>query len=197
MAVSSIPAQSPVAVCSRALILVGAEPITSFDDGNNEALIASNMYEDVARSSLLNTRWRFSTNQAVLNRLSDAPTGRFDAAYQLPSGWLMTHVVTVNDTPIENQTYGDKLFCNEAASSELVLDFTYRADEQGWPSYFTIAVEYELASVFAVSLARDQSLAQLMSQQAATSMMRARNLDAQQQTTRKLSTSRFITNRRT
>ena len=197
MAVSSIPSQSPVAVCSRALILVGAEPITSFDDGNNEALIASNMYEDVARSSLLNTRWRFSTNQAVLNRLSDAPTGRFDAAYQLPSGWLMTHVVTVNDTPIEYQTYGDKLFCNEAASSELVLDFTYRADEQGWPSYFTIAVEYELASVFAVSLARDQSLAQLMSQQAATSMMRARNLDAQQQTTRKLSTSRFITNRRT
>ena len=64
-------------------------------------------------------------------------------------------------------------------------------------SYFTIAVEYELASVFAVSLARDQSLAQLMTQQAATSMMRARNLDAQQQTTRKLSTSRFITNRRT
>jgi hypothetical protein len=109
----------------------------------------------------------------------------------------MTHVVTVNDTPIEYQTYGDKLFCNEAASSELVLDFTYRANEQGWPSYFTIAVEYELASVFAVSLARDQSLAQLMTQQAATSMMRARNLDAQQQTTRKLSTSRFITNRRT
>ena len=193
MAVSSIPAQSPVAVCSRALILVGAEPITSFDDGNNEALIASNMYEDVARSSLLNTRWRFSTNQAVLNRLSDAPTGRFDAAYQLPSGWLMTHVVTVNDTPIEYQTYGDKLFCNEAASSELVLDFTYRADEQGWPSYFTIAVEYELASVFAVSLARDQSLAQLMSQQAATSMMRARNLDAQQQTTRK---DNDVTNKR-
>ncbi len=197
MAVSSTPAQSAVDVCSRALILIGAEPITSFDDGNNEALIASNMYEDVARASLLNTRWRFSTNQAVLNRLSDAPTGRFDAAYQLPSGWLMTHVVTVNDTPIEYQTYGDKLFCNEAASSELVLDFTYRANEQGWPSYFTIAVEYELASVFAVSLARDQSLAQLMTQQAATSMMRARNLDAQQQTTRKLSTSRFITNRRT
>ena len=197
MAVTSTPANTPIDVCSRALILIGADPISSFDDGNNEALVSSNMYEDVARASLLNTRWRFSTNQAVLNRLSDAPTGRFDAAYQLPSGWLMTHVVTVNDTPIEYQTYGDKLFCNETATSELVLDFTYRADEQGWPSYFTIAVEYELASVFAVSLARDQNLAQAMSQQAATSMMRARNLDAQQQTTRKLSTSRFITNRRT
>ena len=197
MAVSSTAASSPVDVCSRALILIGAEPITSFDDGNNEALIASNMYEDIARSSLVNTRWRFATNQVVLNRLSETPTGRFDAAYQLPSGWLMTHTVTVNDTPIEYQTYGSKLFCNETATSELVLDFTYRADEQNWPSYFTVAVEYELASVFAVGLARDQSLAQLMSQQAAVSMMKARNLDAQQQTTRKLTTTRFISNRRT
>tara|TARA_Y100000004_G_C8751201_1_gene342479 strand:- start:20 stop:613 length:594 start_codon:yes stop_codon:yes gene_type:complete len=197
MAVSSTAASSPVDVCSRALILIGAEPITSFDDGNNEALIASNMYEDVARSSLVNTRWRFATNQAVLNRLSDAPTGRFDAAYQLPSGWLMTHTVTVNDTPIEYQTYGTKLFCNETSNAELVLDFTYRADEQNWPSYFTVAVEYELASVFAVGLARDQSLAQLMSQQASIAMVKARNLDAQQQTTRKLTTTRFITNRRT
>ena len=197
MAVSSTAASSPVDVCSRALILIGAEPITSFDDGNNEALIASNMYEDIARSSLVNTRWRFATNQAVLNRLSDAPTGRFDAAYQLPSGWLMTHTVTVNDTPIEYQTYGNKLFCNETSNAELVLDFTYRADEQNWPSYFTVAVEYELASVFAVGLARDQSLAQLMSQQASISMVKARNLDAQQQTTRKLTTTRFITNRRT
>ena len=197
MAVTSTPAQSAIDVCSRALILIGADPITSFDDGNNEALIASNMYEDVARASLVNTRWRFATNQVVLNRLTEAPTGRFDAAYQLPSGWLMTHVVTVNDFPVEYQTYGDKLFCNEDASASLVLDFTYRANEEDWPSYFTLAVEYELASVFALSLARDQSLATLMSQQAASTMMKARNLDSQQQTTRKLTTSRFIVNRRT
>jgi hypothetical protein len=141
--------------------------------------------------------WHYTTTQAVLNRLTEAPTGRFDAAYQLPTGWLMTHVVTVNDFPIEYQTYGDKLFCNEDASASLVLDFTYRANEEDWPSYFTLAVEYELASIFALSLARDQSLATLMSQQAATSMMKARNLDSQQQTTRKLTTSRFIVNRRT
>jgi len=197
MAVSSTAASSPIDVCSRALILIGADPISSFDDGNNEALVSSNMYEDVARASLVNTRWRFATNQVVLNRLTEAPTGRFDAAYQLPAGWLMTHVVTVNDFPVEYQTYGDKLFCNEDASASLVLDFTHRANEQDWPSYFTLAVEYELASVFALSLARDQSLATLMSQQATVTMAKARNLDSQQQTTRKLTTSRFIVNRRT
>jgi hypothetical protein len=197
MAVTSTAARSPIDVCSRALILIGAEPITSFDDGNNEALIASNMYEDIARSALVNTRWRFATNQAVLNRLSEAPTGRYDAAHQLPSGWLMTHAVTVNDYPIEYQTYGDKVYSNSALTDELVLDYTYRASEEDWPSYFTVAVEYELAVVFAIGLARDQGLAQLMTQQSALAMTKARNLDGQQQTTRKLTTNKFIANRRT
>ena len=76
----STPANSAIDICSRALILIGAEPITSFDDDTSEALIAGNMYEDIARSNLVSTRWRFATNQAVLNRLSDDPTGRFNAA---------------------------------------------------------------------------------------------------------------------
>lgn len=196
MAVTSTPANSDIDICSRALILIGAEPITSFDDNNNEALIASNIYEDIARSALVNTRWRFATNQAVLNRLSSVPTGRYDAAYQLPSDWLMTHAITVNDTPVEYQTYGNKIYCNEDQSAEVIADYSYRAEEYDWPSYFTVAVQYELASVFAVSLARDAGLAKLMSDQAQLAMMKARTLDAQQQTTRKLNTSRFITQRR-
>ena len=59
-----------------------------------------------------------------------------------------------------------------------------------------MAVEYELASIFASSLAQDAGLAQLMQQQAGINMMRSRNLDSQQQTNRKLSTSRFIAERR-
>ena len=61
---------------------------------------------------------------------------------------------------------------------------------------FTIAVEYALAMVFATSIARDASLAALMEKQATNAMAKARSLDSQQQTTRKLVTSRFITNRR-
>lgn len=197
MAVSSTPANSAIDVCSRALILIGADPITSFDDGNNEALIASNMYEDIARSALVNCRWRFATNQVVMNRLSEKPTGRYEAAYQLPSGWLMTHAVTVNDNVIEYQTYGNKIFADTSLTDTLILDYTYRAEEQNWPSYFTIAVQYELASVFAVGLARDQALASLMTQQAQAAMIKARNLDSQQQTTRRLNTKRLVNIRHT
>jgi hypothetical protein len=196
MAVSSTAANSAIDICARALILIGAEPITSFDDGTTEALVSVNMYEDVARASLVNARWRFSTNQDVLNRLTDAPTGRYDNAYQQPDGTLMIHAVTVNDHPIEYQIYGDKIYGNTSTNDVLIADYTYRANEQDWPSYFTIAVEYGLATLFATSIARDPSLAALMQDASTKAMAKARSLDAQQQTTRKLVTSRFITDRR-
>jgi hypothetical protein len=144
----------------------------------------------------LSTRWRFSTNQAVLNRLSEAPTGRYNSAYQLPNGSLMVHAVTINQSPIEYNIYGNKVFCDTSPSDELVVDYTYRADETDWPSYFTIAVEHSLAAILATSIARDRGLSELMSIQSRDLMVKARLLDSQQQTTRKLYTSRFIAQRR-
>ena len=85
MAVTSTTATTPIDVCNRALVLIGASPMTSFEDGTNEALVAVNLYEDTTRSALVNTRWRFASNQSILNRLSDAPTGRYDSAYAIPS----------------------------------------------------------------------------------------------------------------
>ena len=196
MASTSTSANSAVDICARALILIGADPITSFDDGTTESLVSVNMYEDLARASLVNARWRFSTNQAVLNRLTAAPTGRYDYAYQQATGTLMVHAVTVNDLPIEYQIYGDKIYANTSAPDVVIADYTYRANEEDWPSYFTIAVEYALATLFATSIARDANLASLMKQAANEAMAKARSLDAQQQTTRKLVTSRFITDRR-
>jgi len=191
----STPANSAIDICSRALILIGAEPITSFDDDTTEALIAGNMYEDIARTNLTSTRWRFASNQAVLNRLSDAPTGRFNSAYQLPEN-LFVHAVTVNDFAIEYNIYGSKIFCDASVNDILIADFTYRADEVDWPSYFSVCVEYAMAQVFATALARDQSLANMMQAQYLMLLAKARSTDSQQQTTRKVTTSRFITNRR-
>jgi len=196
MTVLSTAANSPVDICSRALILIGADPITSFDDNSTEALVASNLYEDVARASLVNSRWRFATNQSVLNKLAADPTGRYDNAYQLPTDSLMVHAVTANDNLIEYQIYGNKVFANTSDADVIIADYSFRAQEENWPSYFTIAVEYALSTLFATSIARDATLASLMQNQAKDSMAKARSLDSQQQTSRKLTTSRFIAERR-
>ena len=195
MATQSTVASSGIDICSRALILIGANPITSFQDATTEANVAVNVYEDVARAALVNSRFRFATNQEKLPLLSSVPTGRFDVAHQLPTDLLMLHAVTVNDNPIEYSVYGEKVFSDSATTDELIADYTFRANEKTWPSYFTLAVEYSLAIIFATSIARDSSLATLMQTQAERMMAKARNLDSQQQTTRKLTSSRFITSR--
>tara|TARA_R100000234_G_scaffold104833_1_gene74830 strand:+ start:1326 stop:1913 length:588 start_codon:yes stop_codon:yes gene_type:complete len=193
---TSEASNSAIDVASRALILIGADPITSFSETTTEATVASNLYEDVARACLTSTRWRFATNQAILNALTDAPTGRFDIAHQLPSDLLMLHALTVNDNLVDFTQYGDKVFSNRTAADSVVADYTFRANEVDWPSYFTLAVEYMLASVFAGSIARDPELSQQMLVVSDRFMAKARTLDSQISTSRKIATSRFITDRR-
>tara|TARA_R110002020_G_scaffold100255_4_gene237216 strand:- start:2085 stop:2672 length:588 start_codon:yes stop_codon:yes gene_type:complete len=193
---ASTASDSALDIASRALVLIGAEPITSFESSSTEALVASNMYEDVVRSSLCIARWRFATEQSVLNQLTETPTGRFSIAHQLPSDLLMLHTVTVNDNRLGYTVYGDKVFSDSSTNDILIADYTYRATETDFPSYFSLAVQYSLAGVFATAIARDDSLALLMDGKADRLMAKARNLDSQQQTTRSLSTTRFTTNRR-
>jgi len=189
-------ANTPIKICSRASLLIGGDAIQSFEDGTAEASVSSAMYEDMARSALTNSRWRFATDQQVLARLADKPTGRWEAAYQLPSELIMLSAITVNEVPIKYDLYGLKAFCNESDTSEVVADYVFRADESTWPPYFTTAVEYMMAGVLAISVARDSSLSSLMEQKADYQMRQARRLHSQQQTTRKLNTSRFIAERR-
>tara|TARA_R100001463_G_scaffold27566_1_gene63832 strand:+ start:502 stop:1089 length:588 start_codon:yes stop_codon:yes gene_type:complete len=193
---TSTVANSAIDIASRALVLIGAEPITSFTSSGTEALVATNMYEDTVRATLSTARWRFATAQSNLAQLSDAPTGRFDIAHQLPSDLLVLHGVTVNDNLIDYTVYTDKVFSNSSSTDILIADYTFRAEEVNFPSYFSLALQYTLASIFATSIARDDGLMSMMETKANLLMAKARNIDAQQQTTRKLATSRFISNRR-
>ena len=118
-------ANSDIDIAARALVLIGAEPITSFTSTSTEALVASNIYEDVVQTALCASRWRFATNQAVLNLLTAAPTGRFATAHQLPNDLLMLHAITVNSANIEYNVYGDKVFSDMSSGDVVVADYSF------------------------------------------------------------------------
>ena len=189
-------ADTAIKICSRASILIGGDAIQSFTDGTTESDVAASIYEDIARSSLTNTRWRFATTQVQLSRLTDVPASRYSAAYQLPSDYLMINSLTVNDNIIEYDTYTNKAFSNAVETDVVMADYVFRVGEEHWPAYFVLAVELSLASLFAVSIARDAQLSNAMEARAEMQMRKARTLDSQQQTSRKLNTSRFISQRR-
>ena len=108
----------------------------------------------------------------------------------------MIPTITVQDLPIKYDIYGDNAFCNAVTTDTVIADYIYRADEATWPSYFITGVELSVASMLAMSVAKDVSLANAFEAKAERQLAKARRLDSQQQTTKKLNTSRFIAERR-
>ena len=102
----------------------------------------------------------------------------------------------VNSSVEDAQANLDASDESEISTDEVIADYIFRAEEVDWPPYFTLAVEFAVASVFAISLARDAQLGTAMENRAERQFIKARRLDSQQQTTRKLNTSRFIAERR-
>lgn len=188
-------ATSKVDICARALVMIGAQPISSFTDGSTEALVASNVYEDILQASLTRHRWKFATNQKELSLLSTAPVGRYEYAYQLPAdpGVLQINTLTVNDYIIPYTRYKNMIYVNNyGANHSLVLDYIFRVEEDYFPPHFRLALEYELASLFAGSVARDAGMINQFKQMSDRQFLISKNIDTAEVTSRKLDTSRFI-----
>ena len=188
-------ATTKVDICSTALVMIGANTITSFSDNSTEANVCNIVYEDILKSSLTRHRWRFATEEKQLSLLTAEPTGRYAYAYQLPTSpeLLQLITLTVNDMVIPYERYGDKVFLdNYGSTSTVICDYIYRADEGEFPPHFILALEYTLASLFAGSIARDSGMIKQFADMAERQYLIAKNVDSAERTTKQLDQSRFI-----
>ena len=63
-------ATTNIDICARALIMIGASPISSFSDDSTEGLVTNNIYEEIVEATLTRHKWRFATGQKQLSLLS-------------------------------------------------------------------------------------------------------------------------------
>ena len=192
-------ATTKIDICARALIMIGAQPISSFSDGSTEALVASNIYDDVVEASLTRHRWRFATTQAELSLLTNTPTGRYDYAYQVPTSPAVLQIITltVNDYVIPYSRYQNYIYLNGyGSSSKVVMDYIYKVGEEFFPPHFRLALEYELAAIFAGSVARDSKMIEQFKNLSERQFLIAKNIDSAETTSKVLDTNRFTDLRR-
>ena len=192
-------ATTKIDICARALIMIGAQPISSFSDGSTEALVASNIYDDVVEASLTRHRWRFATTQAELSLLTNTPTGRYDYAYQVPTSPAVLQIITltVNDYVIPYSRYQNYIYLNGYGSnSKVVMDYIYKVGEEYFPPHFRLALEYELAAIFAGSVARDSNMIEQFKTLSERQFLIAKNIDSAETTSKVLDTNRFTNLRR-
>ena len=171
-------------------MLVGANIITSFDEATTESTVAGQLYESTLEAMLTRIRWRFATKQLQLSYQATAPLGRFKSAYQLPADALLIHTVTVNDNVIAFDRYGDKIFADTGSNDTLICDYTFQTSEAEFPSYFKQCMVFELASLFAGAIARNDNLSTLYQQRAIAQIAIAKSTDSQAQTTKRMDVNR-------
>ncbi|WP_366658494.1 hypothetical protein [Fodinicurvata sp. EGI_FJ10296] len=176
-------ALSAVALCSRALLKLGAEAISSFNDSAAEAEIASALYAPVRDAQLASHPWRFATTYLKLNRLPTAPAAGYPYAYQLPDRFLRAVGLGSGSSRADTEPFaiaGRQLLAEHPSP---VLTYIYRPDEEDTPSYFDQVMIARLAAEFCLSLTESPTRARMLAQAADDEIRRARQIDSQQATT--------------
>jgi len=172
-------ALNDIALCSRALIRLGASPITSFDDSTAESEIAGALFAPVRDALLSAYPWTFAMGQLALTKSSEAPVADYQNAFHLPNDFL--RAISAGGAGRGRGTNyriaRNMLHTNE---EEVVLTYIFRPEEEEFPPFFDMALINRLAAEFCIPVTESTSRAETMYRLAEREYERARQIDAQQ-----------------
>lgn len=165
-----------------ALRLIGANAITSLDDGSNEANVAQDLYEELRNDLLRSHPWNFATKRQKLAQLSSASGYEFDYAYPYPSDWLRTIAVHDNDAGTGTFLYRtgqiDGQACIVTDSEDVWLTYVAQVtDPNIMDVSFRKALELALAQELAIPIAGSNTLEDQLRKKAERQIAKARSID--------------------
>jgi hypothetical protein len=132
---------SDVEVCSQSLQRLGADPITSFTEGNNGPLCA-NLYPQIKLNVETSAPWRFNTIKSqLLNRTLITPPTQYKYAYQLPAKMLNKLIRTAWNSPFNQgrsnpftnfDIFEDKLL---TSAEQILIDYQIEKVTDEFPTH--------------------------------------------------------------
>jgi len=172
-----------IQMCARALLAIGCEPITSFDDGTAEAEVAGMLYGGVRDALVSAYPWSFATAQRALAEVASVPIADFARAYQLPDDFLRALSVgaagSASGRGAAYRIHERRIHTDVAG---VVLTYIFRPDSRTFPPFFDQALIVRLAAEFCLPLTENTARAELQAKLAQAEFQRAKSIDAQQQT---------------
>lgn len=143
-----------VKICNKALLLLGAESITSFTDGSTAGNACNLIYEDVKKSTLGMYSWSFTIAKKELNRDTETPNSEWRYLYNMPNDMLtgVPRAVRTSGNAGSPLTtaweMGTKLNGSSALltnETSIFIDYQRDVEESNLPSYFTQLLTYQIA----------------------------------------------------
>jgi hypothetical protein len=170
-----------VEYCSHALLKIGANAISSFEDGTIEAEVCANLYPLVRDFLLAAHPWNFAIRQQALPRIATTPAADFRFAYSLPSSCVRVLSAGANGRGrgLHYKIRGQNLVTD---SVEAMLTYIHRPDEGAFPAFFVMALVAHLSAEFCIPLVESTSRWESMRKIADMEFRRARLIDSQEET---------------
>jgi hypothetical protein len=143
-----------VRICNKALLLLGAESISSFTDGSTAGNACSLIYPDVKATTLAMYAWSFTIYKAELNKDLNTPNSEWTSQFTMPIDMLTgvpravrasssSGSPTITSWEMGTATGGySVLFTNQTS---IFIDYQRLVQEANMPSYFTQLLTYQLA----------------------------------------------------
>lgn len=166
-------AKSAIDVINKALISVGANIITSLDEGSTEATTAGAVWDQVRQSALRLHPWNFASKDLELAQVTGGGDVEHEYQYNLPSDFI--RLLKVYDDPTYKLKDGSVFTNYPSCRIRYIFDST---DPVKWDSAFVDVVAYKLATEIAYALTKSTSLMQSMQALYEDSARKARAFDA-------------------
>ncbi|MDJ0950918.1 MAG: hypothetical protein QNJ94_18560 [Alphaproteobacteria bacterium] len=155
-------ATSQFEIASRAMVLLGAGDISSFDESEGDrAVIAGQLYPAIRLNLIAEHPWRFAMVKSLqLNRSTSSPGGQWQYAFALPPDMIGAPYAVYYDNSVGApsftrwERFGAHLYSDE---ERLYIDYKQLALEPSWPAYFDWLMILECAWVFAEPVTDDSS----------------------------------------
>jgi len=167
-----------VGICNGALLLLGANRITSLEEESTEAVVCQDFYERSYRSLLNIFAWKFAQKYVDLAIITDVTPGDpyYQYAYQLPTDLIYLQRTLPNQD--RYKVIGDQLY---ATQKPIKIKYTWRVQEEFMPALFEQTFMYYLASQMCITLTEDTTKQQLMYMEYMDHLKRAKAVDSQQE----------------
>lgn len=141
---------SSLSICSDALILLGAAPISSFTEGTDSAQACDRLYPDLRGTLLSSYEWTWSVKKVQLARLLSGPVNEWKYAYQLPSD-MISGVLAVRETTQQNEPvirYGWEILGDQLVTNleTVYIDYQALIPESKMPQYFVRLLRTAMAA---------------------------------------------------
>ena len=187
---------SVVSICNRALDLLGADPITSLEDGSKSANLCLRNFESIRDAVLRSYPWNSAMRRARLAALAESPAWGFLYQFPLPTGPDPARCLRVYrvDGCDDYRVEGRRLLTDAPPP----LDIHYIgeiSDPADFDPLLSDAIAARLAVYLAANITESASRIEAMRANYRDALAQARSADSQEGTPETLDTDVWLASR--